>query len=197
MDAGLELDARIGHDQRADVDRLDALLERQNYRLARWQTAGFELDYRRFFDVNGLAALRMEDPDVFADTHARVLQWLLAGELDGVRIDHPDGLRDPLGYLERLRRAAPRAWIVVEKVLAPAEDTTADWPDRGHHRLRLRELARSGCSLDPAGEAPMTATYAGFAWELDDFSAGRAPQPAPGDGRACSRCDLSRLRSCS
>ncbi|PZR94637.1 MAG: malto-oligosyltrehalose synthase, partial [Candidatus Nephthysia bennettiae] len=80
----------------SDVERLDELLEQQNYRLARWQTAGYELDYRRFFDVNSLAALRAEDPEVFAQTHRRVLEWANSGVLDGIRIDHPDGLRDPL-----------------------------------------------------------------------------------------------------
>src|SRR5207249_12262303 len=114
-----------------DVDRLDGLLERQNYRLARWQTAGYELDYRRFFDVNSLVTLRMEDPEVFADTHVRIVEWLHAGVLDGVRIDHPDGLRDPLGYLRRLRREAGRAWIVVEKILEPGESLPDDWPVAG------------------------------------------------------------------
>src|SRR5437764_2658623 len=89
----------------ADHDRLDALLERQNYRLAFWRTAGRELDYRRFFDIHTLAALRMEYEAVFADTHELVIKWLERGVVDGLRIDHPDGLRDPDGYLRRLERA--------------------------------------------------------------------------------------------
>src|SRR5262249_58429897 len=90
-----------------DVDRLHALLERQNYRLAFWRTAARELGYRRFFDINTLIALRVEDETVFADTHALIVGWLGDGSLDGVRIDHVDGLRDPQGYIERLRAAAP------------------------------------------------------------------------------------------
>ena len=92
----------------ADVDALDALLERQNYRLAFWRTAGRELDYRRFFDIHTLVGLRVEDENVFADTHELVLGWLADGVLDGLRIDHPDGLRDPEGYLRRLRELRPR-----------------------------------------------------------------------------------------
>ena len=107
LDAGAELDARIAL-VNIDVDRLDALLDQQNYRLARWQAAGFELDYRRFFDIANLAALRMEDPDVFADTHVRIMEWLRQGVLDGVRVDHPDGLAEP---------AAPRA---IPPVLKPS-----------------------------------------------------------------------------
>src|SRR5205085_12261973 len=86
----------------AHPNRLDALLERQNYRLAFWRTAGRELDYRRFFDIHTLAALRMEDEAVFVDTHELVMSWLERGVVDGLRIDHPDGLRDPDGYLRRL-----------------------------------------------------------------------------------------------
>src|SRR5947209_3251400 len=89
----------------ADHDRFDALLERQNYRLAFWRTAGRELDYRRFFDIHTLAALRMEDEAVFLDTHELVISWLDRGVVDGLRLDHPDGLRDPQRYLRRLARA--------------------------------------------------------------------------------------------
>jgi len=88
-----------------DDDLLDALLERQNYRLAFWRTAGQELDYRRFFDITTLIGLRMEDQQVFDDSHRLVLQWVADGTLDGLRIDHPDGLLDPAGYLRRLHDA--------------------------------------------------------------------------------------------
>jgi (1->4)-alpha-D-glucan 1-alpha-D-glucosylmutase len=79
----------------SDADRLDAVLERQNYRLAFWRTAGQDLSYRRFFDINTLVGLRMEDERVFTDTHALILEWLSKEILDGARVDHPDGLRDP------------------------------------------------------------------------------------------------------
>ncbi|OZB46850.1 MAG: malto-oligosyltrehalose synthase, partial [Cellulomonas sp. 14-74-6] len=82
---------------------LAELLERQHYRLAYWRVADEELNYRRFFDVDTLVAVRVEDPAVFDATHALVLQLLREGTIDGLRIDHPDGLADPAGYLERLR----------------------------------------------------------------------------------------------
>jgi (1->4)-alpha-D-glucan 1-alpha-D-glucosylmutase len=148
----------------AEVDRLDALLERQNYRLARWQTAGYELDYRRFFDISSLVALRMEDPEVFADTHVLVLEWLRAGVLDGLRIDHPDGLRDPLGYLERLRRAAPSAWIVVEKILAEEERLSPDWPVAGTTGYDFMNRAL-GLFVNPEAEAALTSAYIRFSGE--------------------------------
>jgi (1->4)-alpha-D-glucan 1-alpha-D-glucosylmutase len=110
---------------------LDALLERQNYRLAYWRTAKQELDYRRFFDINTLVSLRMEEEQVFRDTHRLVLGWLERGVIDGVRIDHPDGLRDPEEYFARLRQAAPHAWIVVEKILEPGEQLPSNWPVEG------------------------------------------------------------------
>jgi (1->4)-alpha-D-glucan 1-alpha-D-glucosylmutase len=115
----------------ANPDALHTLLERQNYRLAFWRAAARDLGYRRFFDINTLVALRMEDEQVFADTHALVLRWLREGVLDGVRIDHPDGLRDPEAYCQRLHRAAPQSWIVVEKILEPGEGLRDSWPVAG------------------------------------------------------------------
>ncbi|MFL5346084.1 MAG: malto-oligosyltrehalose synthase [Hyalangium sp.] len=84
-------------------DRLDALLAGCSYRLAHWRVAGEEINYRRFFDINGLAAIRVEDPDVFEEAHARILDWLREGYVTGLRIDHPDGLFDPTAYFLRLQ----------------------------------------------------------------------------------------------
>ncbi len=106
---------------------LAELLERQHYRLAYWRVADEELNYRRFFDVDTLVAVRVEDPDVFDATHALVLQLLREGVVDGLRIDHPDGLADPAAYLERLHDATDGAWVVVEKILAGDEQLPADW----------------------------------------------------------------------
>ncbi len=114
-----------------DVDRLDLLLDRQNYRLAWWRIAGEELDYRRFFDINDLAGLRVEDPEVFADSHRLILHWLAEGVIDGIRIDHVDGLQDPGRYLDRLHHAAPRAWVLVEKILEGDEQLPPSWPVAG------------------------------------------------------------------
>jgi len=114
-----------------DIDTLDELLNQQNYRLAYWRTADQELGYRRFFDVNTLIGLRMERPHVFEATHSRIIGWLQSGSLDGVRIDHPDGLRDPKQYFERLRSRALDAWIIGEKILQPGEFLRANWPIDG------------------------------------------------------------------
>ncbi|MET8354049.1 MULTISPECIES: malto-oligosyltrehalose synthase [unclassified Micromonospora] len=104
--------------------------ERQHYELASWRRGDAELTYRRFFAVSDLAGLRVEDPAVFAATHELILRWAAAGEVDGIRVDHPDGLRDPGGYLARLREAAPEAWLVVEKILEYGEELP-DWPVDG------------------------------------------------------------------
>ncbi|MCG5469496.1 malto-oligosyltrehalose synthase [Micromonospora sp. LAH09] len=104
--------------------------DRQHYELVSWRRGDAELTYRRFFAIAGLAGLRVEDPAVFAATHDLILRWAAAGEVDGIRVDHPDGLRDPAGYLTRLRAAAPQAWLVVEKILEYGEELP-DWPVDG------------------------------------------------------------------
>jgi (1->4)-alpha-D-glucan 1-alpha-D-glucosylmutase len=152
----------------ANPDKLHRLLERQHYRLAFWRTAGQELDYRRFFDVNNLAALRVEDEGVFLDTHALVLRWLAAGVLDGVRVDHPDGLRDPRQYCARLREAAPAAWIVVEKILASDESLPDDWPVAGTAGYEFANRLL-GLYLDPAAEPELSAFYREFSGVEEDF----------------------------
>jgi len=108
-------------------DLLDDLLDQQNYRLAYWRTADQELGYRRFFDVNTLIGLRVERAHVFEATHRRLLEWLQTGVLDGVRIDHPDGLRNPGQYFANLRSRAPDAWIIGEKILEPGESLRDNW----------------------------------------------------------------------
>jgi (1->4)-alpha-D-glucan 1-alpha-D-glucosylmutase len=115
----------------ANIDALDSLLNLQSYRLAYWRTADQELGYRRFFDVNSLIGVRVERPRVFVATHVRIMEWLKNGILDGVRVDHPDGLRDPELYFERLRAGSPRAWIVAEKILEQEETLRAAWPIDG------------------------------------------------------------------
>ncbi len=91
--------------ERSSFDRLDELLGEQSYRLALWRVAAEEINYRRFFDIAELAAVRMEDPTVFRDTHRLLLRLVQDGKVEGLRIDHPDGLRDPAGYLRRLQRS--------------------------------------------------------------------------------------------
>ena len=115
----------------ANFDVLDSLLNMQSYRLAYWRTADQELGYRRFFDVNTLIGVRVERPRVFAETHFRIMEWLRKGILDGVRVDHPDGLRDPQLYFERLRAGSAHTWIVAEKILEPEESLRVSWPIDG------------------------------------------------------------------
>ncbi|KUL32732.1 malto-oligosyltrehalose synthase [Actinoplanes awajinensis] len=104
--------------------------DRQHYELVNWTRGDKELNYRRFFAIVELAALRVEDPEVFAATHAEILRWVDEDMVDGIRVDHPDGLRDPAGYFERLRAAAPQTWLVVEKILEPGEQLPR-WPVDG------------------------------------------------------------------
>lgn len=127
--------------------------EAQHYRLVSWRE---DVGYRRFFAISDLAAVRVEDPEVFDATHGEVLRWVAEGEVDGLRIDHPDGLADPTGYLQRLRQHAPDAWIVVEKILEPGEDLPTSWPVAGTTGYdALTEV--DGVLIDPAGEATLTA----------------------------------------
>jgi len=114
---------RAGTEQLPLVELLDA----QHYRLAYWGLADEELNYRRFFDVDTLVGLRVEDPVVFGDTHALIVSLVRGQVIDGLRIDHPDGLADPRGYLTDLARATGSAWVVVEKVLGRGEELPADW----------------------------------------------------------------------
>jgi (1->4)-alpha-D-glucan 1-alpha-D-glucosylmutase len=122
----------------ASFDTLHELLEAQSYRLAYWKTAAHEINYRRFFDVNGLAGLRVEDPEVFEATHTLLFELLQRGDVSGVRVDHPDGLFDPSRYVEMLQDLAGRArradtrpdrrfFVVVEKILASGESIPDSW----------------------------------------------------------------------
>ncbi len=152
----------------ADPDLLHAMLERQNYRLAFWRAAGRDLGYRRFFDISTLIGLRMENAQVFNDTHSLILRWLAEGVLDGIRIDHIDGLRDPYGYLQRLNRAAPGTWIVVEKILQGGERLRQDWPIAGTTGYDFLNRV-GGLFVDPAGEEPLTRLYAQFTGASADY----------------------------
>ncbi len=163
------LDARVA-EINGDAALLDMLLERQNYRLTFWRAAERELDYRRFFDVNSLVGVRTEDARVFADTHELVLRWLNEGVVDGLRVDHVDGLRDPSAYLERLREHAPSAWIVVEKILEPGERLPATWPIAGTTGYDFLNLA-GGLFVQPAAEGSMTELYAEFTGQPTDYTA--------------------------
>jgi (1->4)-alpha-D-glucan 1-alpha-D-glucosylmutase len=145
----------------ANENLLDDFVNQQNYRLAYWKTSGQQLGYRRFFDVNTLVGLRVEREHVFEETHALVLDWLDRGVLDGVRVDHPDGLRDPLEYLQRLRDRAPEAWIVAEKILEPGEFLRENWPIQGTTGYDFMNVVGNWL-LWPQGLSELTGIYQQF-----------------------------------
>lgn len=151
-----------------DPDALDRLLGRQNYRLAYWATAAEELSYRRFFNIETLAGLRIEDQEVFADTHRLILGLVRDGTLDGLRIDHVDGLADPEGYLTRLRAATRGSYVVVEKILAAGERLPDSWPVAGTTGYDFLNRV-SQLYTDSDGEAAMRACYARFTGEQADY----------------------------
>jgi (1->4)-alpha-D-glucan 1-alpha-D-glucosylmutase len=126
----------------------------QHYELVSWRRAATEQVYRRFFAITELAGLRVEDDSVFDATHAEILRWVAAGDVTGLRIDHPDGLTDPAGYLARLASASGGTWTVVEKILEPGEELP-DWPVAGTSGYdAMAEV--DGLLVDPAGERPFT-----------------------------------------
>ena len=135
-----------------------ATLERQHYRLAHWKVAGEELNARRFFDVTTLAGVRVELPAVFDETHRLVVGQVRDGIVDGLRIDHPDGLADPRGYLDRLAEQTDGAWVVVEKILEPGEQLRHDWACTGTTGYDALNNVL-GLFVDAAGEAPLTALW--------------------------------------
>ncbi len=150
-------------------DRLEALLAEQGYRLCHWKVAADEINFRRFFDVNELAAIRIEDPAVFAAVHGKVRALVESGTATGVRVDHVDGMYDPAGYLqslaETLRAAAGHAedpfYTVVEKVLSPGESLPPLWPVQGTTGYDFLNLV-NGLFVHPEGAERLRAEYARF-----------------------------------
>jgi (1->4)-alpha-D-glucan 1-alpha-D-glucosylmutase len=171
----------------ADPDRLHALLERQNFRLAWWRTAADQINWRRFFDIIELAGLRVERPEVFDTVHAVTFDLYARGLIDGVRVDHVDGLADPAAYCRRLRErlealserrpadAAPGpAYIVVEKILGPGEDLPSTWNVDGTSGYDFMNLV-SAVQHDQGGEAELTALWTSLTGRSADFDAEERP----------------------
>jgi (1->4)-alpha-D-glucan 1-alpha-D-glucosylmutase len=154
---------------------LHLLIQEQHWRAAHFRVAADDINYRRFFDVNDLAGLRMELPEVFAHAHTLVLRLLSDGTLDGLRIDHVDGLLNPKEYLQRLRaRVQPGQsgepfYLVVEKILAPHEGLRSDWPVDGTTGYEFTNLIL-GVMIDSAGEAAITRNYVEFSGETQSFA---------------------------
>ncbi|WP_445525981.1 malto-oligosyltrehalose synthase [Streptomyces cyslabdanicus] len=146
---------------------LPELLDAQWYRPVWWRLARTELNYRRFFSISELIGVRVEDPEVFRATHAKILQLLAEGVVDGLRVDHPDGLADPDAYLRRLHEATGGRWTVVEKILSDHEHLPASWPvagTTGYDALRHVD----GLFTDPAGADELVERYRRFAAPRDD-----------------------------
>jgi (1->4)-alpha-D-glucan 1-alpha-D-glucosylmutase len=150
------------------ADELDELLRRQNYRLAYWRTANEELSYRRFFNIDTLVGLRMEDARVFADTHRLILDLVARGIVDGLRIDHIDGLRDPETYLRRLRNTSGGAYVVVEKILESNERLPESWPVAGTTGYEFLNRVNN-LFVDSRSESALSACYARFSGGNDDY----------------------------
>lgn len=169
----------------ASFDRLEAFLDQQPYRLCYWRVATDEINYRRFFDVDEMAAIRVEDPEVFPAVHAKVLDFLKRGWVTGLRIDHADGLLDPLKYLENLRDsavgvetkgangeqplAAAPPYMVVEKILGHNESLPRDWPVQGTTGYGFLNLL-NGLFVDRAGLARLRESYLRFTGQTDTFA---------------------------
>lgn len=166
----------------ASFDSLHELIKAQAYRLAYWRVAADDINYRRFFDVNDLAALRQEDETVFTQTHEFILQLLAEGKLDGLRIDHPDGLYNPRQYFERLqhrRNSSPnaafdnsasddRCYVIAEKILTGDEALPKDWPISGTTGYNFSNLV-NGLFVDPDAERKLDRIYRIFIGKYVNF----------------------------
>jgi (1->4)-alpha-D-glucan 1-alpha-D-glucosylmutase len=155
---------------RGDAELMDAVLQRQFYLLHGWKLAGELGNYRRFFDIGSLSGIRTELPAVFEATHARIEAMIGRGEIDGVRVDHPDGLREPLEYFKRLRALLPQGRIYVEKILENDERLKDDWPIDG--TVGYEFLAKvNRLWMDDQRTDVLTATYFDFTGHPVNFAA--------------------------
>jgi (1->4)-alpha-D-glucan 1-alpha-D-glucosylmutase len=166
--------------QPKSFDALHELLENQAYRLAYWRTASHEINYRRFFDVNTLAALRVEDADVFASIHKLLARLLREGRVTGVRIDHPDGLFDPAKYFDMLQDLAAAAWdtprapgarplyVIAEKILSGRERLPSGWAVHGTTGYNFANQV-NGLFVEPANAKRMRRVYAKHTGQTQSF----------------------------
>jgi (1->4)-alpha-D-glucan 1-alpha-D-glucosylmutase len=171
---------------RALVERLDAerttpagqalierVVEAQHWRPTSWKVAAEEINYRRFFDVNGLAAMRMENANAFGDAHRLLFELIARGDVDGVRLDHVDGLFDPIGYCALLRERATLLgqpmYLVVEKILAPGQELLARWQVDGTTGYEFMN-AVTGLAVDGRGERAFDRLYRRFTGDTASFA---------------------------
>jgi (1->4)-alpha-D-glucan 1-alpha-D-glucosylmutase len=152
----------------SDKARIDAILSRQYYQLHGWKLAGELTNYRRFFDIDSLIGIRAERPEVVSAAHVRIEQMIANEEIDGLRVDHPDGLRDPKTYFERLRQVLPRGRIYIEKILENDERLKEDWPIDG--TVGYEFLAKvNRLWMDDQRTDVLTATYSDFTGHSVNF----------------------------
>jgi (1->4)-alpha-D-glucan 1-alpha-D-glucosylmutase len=170
----LELLERVN----AAPERLQTILEAQFYRLRYWRAGLDEINYRRFFDVSDLAALRVEDREVFDAVHVQIRRWLEQGLVSALRVDHPDGLKDPEQYFERLRLLVGKRWVIAEKILEPGEQLQSSWQVDGTTGYDFMTVA-GRLFVDSRAEAALTATYCQLA-ELPTYDFARSMHAAKG-----------------
>jgi (1->4)-alpha-D-glucan 1-alpha-D-glucosylmutase len=150
--------------------------DRQHYELVNWRQADASLNYRRFFAVNTLAGIRVEVPWVFDESHREILRWVHTGQVQGLRVDHPDGLADPGGYIDRLSAAMPGGYLLVEKILEGREQLPSSWTTHGTTGYdALADFDR--VLVDPAGQDRLDALEA-------TLQAERTPPDAAPDATA-------------
>ena len=156
-------------------DELHELIKSQAYRFAQWRVAADDINYRRFFDINDLAALRTENEAVFQETHKFILELVASGKVNGLRIDHPDGLYDPAGYFrrlrDRLRELAPEdhdVYLIAEKILTGKERLRHGWPIDGTTGYEFGNLV-NGLFVDPSAAGKMERLYRAFTGVSTDF----------------------------
>ncbi len=164
----------------ASFEALHELIKAQTFRLANWRVASDDINYRRFFDTNDLAGICMENEAVFQATHRLILRFVGEGKVDGLRVDHPDGLYDPVQYFERLKRGIAEAtknsantdgearYVVIEKILTGSERLPAEWPVSGTTGYDFANLV-NGLFVDPAAAARFERIYRNFTKEQTDF----------------------------
>ncbi len=145
----------VYHELRLPMSPGTTTLEEQHYELVSWRRGDAELNYRRFFTVTTLAGVRVEEPEVFEASHREIGRWFDVGLVDGLRVDHPDGLRDPADYLDRLAKLTGGAYVVVEKILEPGEELEPSWATAGTTGYDVLGLV-DRVLTDPLGEAPLT-----------------------------------------
>jgi (1->4)-alpha-D-glucan 1-alpha-D-glucosylmutase len=166
-------------DSPQSFEDLHELIKAQAFRLAQWRVAADDINYRRFFDINDLAALRMENPEVFSKTHHLIFELVALGKVNGLRIDHPDGLYDPRKYLRQLRQELGtkqakaqgdrQPYIVVEKILTGEEQLRRDWPVQGTTGYEVANLI-NGVFVDPGAASRMERIYRAFVGRKDDYA---------------------------